>query len=292
MVAPGILQNPAVKRWLGGVEPAWTLLDQASFTALHRPPSPIAGPIRLAIDLTHDEVQQSAAARNALILLRAAATGPGLKMTATGNLSRGVVAEMCELITWPGFDKAEVFQFNKVINEPDLLPLYFVRHVAAAGKLLRRHKGCFKGTPAGRRMLEDTNQRALQAILFHIALWLIDLGFFVPDMHHGWPQHDAGVVLWCLSVAANDWQPRERLTRLCTIPSESVLDNKWNWDSASYMMDAKILRPLWWFGLLEHRAEEIDPARFEGRQFYRKTALFDRFLSFEVKLETAHTPHH
>src|ERR1700733_5323683 len=125
-----MLQNPAVKRWLGGVEPAWTLLDQASFEALRYSPSPMEGSIRFAIDLTHEEIQQLAVARNVLLLLRAAAAGPGLKMTETGNLSRGVVAEMCELFTWPEFDKIYVFQLNKVINERDFLPLYFVRHVA------------------------------------------------------------------------------------------------------------------------------------------------------------------
>ena len=26
MVAPGMLRNPAVRAWLGGLEPAWTLL--------------------------------------------------------------------------------------------------------------------------------------------------------------------------------------------------------------------------------------------------------------------------
>ena len=89
----------------GGVEPAWTLLDQASFAALREPPSPTAGPIRLAADLTQEEVEQSAVARNALILLRAAAADPGLKMTATGNLSRGVVAEMCDRFSWPELKK-------------------------------------------------------------------------------------------------------------------------------------------------------------------------------------------
>jgi hypothetical protein len=77
----------------------------------------MAGPIRLASDLTPSEVQKSAVARNALILLGAAATGPGLKMTATGNLSRDVVAEMIDRFTWPGFDETHAFQFHKVINE-------------------------------------------------------------------------------------------------------------------------------------------------------------------------------
>jgi len=57
-----MLQNPSVKSWLGDIEPAWTLLDQASFAALHEPPSPMAGPIRLAADLTQDEIRQSAVA--------------------------------------------------------------------------------------------------------------------------------------------------------------------------------------------------------------------------------------
>ena len=68
-------RNTSVKRWLGGLEPAWTLLDYGSFTALRDPPSPTTGPIRLATDLTQDEIEQSAVARNALILLLAASVG-------------------------------------------------------------------------------------------------------------------------------------------------------------------------------------------------------------------------
>jgi hypothetical protein len=42
VVAPGLLQNPAVRNWLGGIEPAWTLLDQTSFAALRQPRLPVA----------------------------------------------------------------------------------------------------------------------------------------------------------------------------------------------------------------------------------------------------------
>jgi hypothetical protein len=283
MVAPGMLQNPSVRNWLGGIEPAWTLLDQTSFDALRRPPSPSAGPIRLAADLADGEIQQSAVARNALILLRAAAERPGLKMTATGNLSRGIVAEMCDLLTWPGFDKTEAFRLHKVINEPDFLPLFFVRHVVEAGKLLRRHKGHLKITPTGRQMLEDRNQGALQAVLFHLALWRLDLGYLGRGLHHGWPQRDIGIVLWSLSIAANDWQPSERLTRMCTIPINGVLES--SWDTGTHAMEATVLRPLRWFGLLDYRQDDIPARRFEKRHFYRKASLFDRFLKFTVMIE-------
>jgi hypothetical protein len=290
MVAPGMLENPSVRNWLDGIEPAWTLLDQASFDALRHPPSPRAGPIRLAADLAYDEVQQSAVARNALVLLRAAAAGPGLKMTATGNLSRNVVAELIDLFTWPGFDRANAFRLHKVINEPDFLPLFFVRHIVEAGKILRRHKGYLRITATGRQMLEEQNQGALQAALFDLALWRLDLGYLGRGLHHGWLQRDIGIVLWSLSIAANDWQPPERLTRMCTIPINGVLES--SWDTGSHAMEATVLRPLWWFGLLEHRQDNIPERRFEKKRFYRKSPLFKRFLSFDVKLETAPDQRH
>jgi len=70
---------------------------------------------------------------------------------------------------------------------------------------------------------------------------------------------------------------------MCTIPINSVLDPGWN--LASMAMEARILRTLYWFGLLDHRREPIDGQRFGERHFYRRTALFDRFLFFDVRTE-------
>ncbi|WP_428674687.1 hypothetical protein [Reyranella sp.] len=283
-----MLQNPSVRNWLGGIVPAWTLLDQPSFDALRIPLTPRGGAIRLAVDLSREEIDQSAVARNALVLLNSAAAGRGLKLTATGNMLRSVVAEMRDLFTWPGFDKTEAFQFNKVINEPDFLPLHFVRHVVETAGLVRKRKGYLKITSSGRQVLEDRARQALQPLLFHVALWGIDLGYFGRGLHDDWPQRDIGVLLWSLSIAANDWESPERLTRLCTIPVNGVLEAQW--DTGTMAMEARILRPLWWFGLLEYRREEIPGRRFAALHFFRKTPLFDRFLSFNVKLEptTAH----
>jgi hypothetical protein len=290
VVTPGKLQSDSVKQWLGGLEPAWTLLEYDSFTGLRRPPSPTTGPIRLAADLAYDEIERSAVARNALVLLSSASSGAGLKTTASGNLSRAVVAEMCERFTWPDFDRRVAFEFNKVINEPDFLPLYLVRHLAQTATLLRRHKGHLEISPAGRRLIEASNVRALQAVLFHTAFWHFNVEVLGRGLHHGWLQRDVGIILWCISVSANDWQPPTRLSRLCTIPIDGVLDQKW--DTASYEMEAQILRPLQWFSLLEHREEKSDTSVLGRRSFYRKTALFDRFLSFDVRLEGADSLRH
>ena len=86
-----------------------------------------------------------------------------------------------------------------------------------------------------------------------------------------WPQADIGIVLWSLSVSAGDWQTSEKLTRLCTIPEPAMMSG--TWDRTSYAMEAKILRPLLWFGLLEYRSEKIPDSRFGERHYYRKAAL-------------------
>jgi hypothetical protein len=284
MVSPGLLQNPSVKRWLGDIMPAWTLLDERSFAELRHPPSPRGSAIKLATDLTPAEIGQSAVARNALILLHAASVQPGLKLTATGNLSRQVVAEMWELFTWPDFDKEDTLRFSKVINEPDFPPLHFVRHLVEAAQLIKKQKGHFRITRTGEQVLESPGRDAVQALLFHLAFWMIDLGSFSRGLLGGWPQTDAGIVLWSLSVSANDWTSPERLARLCTIPINGVLDQQY--DKAGYAIQGVILRPLNAFGLLEHRTEPIQNQPLAKAHFYRKTRLFDRFLKFDVEFES------
>ena len=117
MVAEDFLQDPQIRGWLDGVEPVWTLLTFESLRALRREPSAAQTAIRIANDLSVGEIAGSPVARNTLILLRQAIERGGLPLTATGNLSRAVVAEMCKLIEWPDYDQADAFRLNKVINE-------------------------------------------------------------------------------------------------------------------------------------------------------------------------------
>src|SRR2546423_14373612 len=114
MVAEDFLQAPQVRQGLDGVEPAWMLLSLDSLRALRQEPSAVQTTIRIANDLSTGEIAGSPVARNTLMLLRQAVERGGLRFTATGHLSRGVVAEMCKLVEWPGDDPAAVFHVNKV----------------------------------------------------------------------------------------------------------------------------------------------------------------------------------
>jgi hypothetical protein len=290
MVADDFLRDTQVRQWLDGVEPAWTLLTFDSLQALRREPSAIQTAIRIANDLSADEIAGSAVARNTHILLRQATERGGLPVTATGNLVRAVVAEMCKLVEWPDYDQAAVIQFNKVINEPDFLPLHVVRILAQAATLVRAQRGKLVVTPLGKSMPSDERQGSLLAILFHIMFWRMDLEYFGRGLLGSWPQADIGIALWSLSVSAGDWQTSEKLTRLCTIPEPATLTG--TWDRTAFAMEAKILRPLLWFGLLEYRSEQIPNNQFATRNFYRKTALFDRLLKFIVKMDFSDGPRH
>jgi hypothetical protein len=263
------------------------MLEFDSFNALHHEPSASNQAIRLEPNLTEGDLSGSAVTRNALILLRRTIETGGLKLTPTGNLSRAVVTEMIEIIEWPGFDRGEAFRLHKVINEPDFLPLYFVRVLMQATKLVRARDGKLVPTRLGKEMLTPARHGALQALLFHIALWHLNLGYFDGNRIESWPQSYIGVVLWSLSASANDWLDRETLTRLCTVPVAGVLEAVW--DLGAFAMESRILRPLKWFGLLESRW--VGKAGLGEPRLYRKTPLFDQFVKFNVQVEGPTTRH-
>lgn len=283
MSSRSLPDSDEVRRWLGGIVPAWTLLEPGSFTGLVRPPSAGRSAIRLATDLSKEEATRSVMLRNALIILEAAAKSPGLKLTSTGNTSRQVVAAMFDRLDWPGLDRNVILQMHKVINEPDFPPLYFVRNLLEAARLVRKHKGHLVLSPAGRKVLDGSTLPSLQASLFETAFWRIDLGYFSRGFLGSWPQDHVGLVLWSISVAANDWTEPARLVRLCTIPVEEMLQRPY--DIAQYALEGMILRPLVAFGLVEHREDPIPGQRFGTRDFYRKSPLFDRFMTFDVNLQ-------
>jgi hypothetical protein len=163
------------------------------------------------------------------------------------------------------------------------MPLHIVRLLCEAANLVKIQRGKLVATPTGRHFLSPQEQGGLVALLAQIAFWRMDLSYFARGLLGSWPQADIGIALWSLSVCADDWQTEEKLTRLCTIPEPAMILG--NWDRTPYAFEGRILRPLLWFGLLDHRREPIPDTRFGERHFYRKTRLFDRLLTFHVEIE-------
>ena len=126
----------------------------------------------------------------------------------------------------------------------------------------------------------DLGAPALQALLFRHLYWHANLSQFVETFPRGlpggWPQHDIGVILWGLSNVAGEWQSADTLRTLTAVRDGSVAGLHWNAEGT--MFAGRVLGPLRWFGLLEYRGP---PETAEVG--WRKTALFDRFLSFDVR---------
>ena len=63
-------------------------------------------------------------------------------------------------------------------------------------------------------------------------------------------------------------------------------------EDRTYDLSREILRPLLWFGLLQHRSEKVPSGRFGNHHFYRKAELFDRLLAFDVQVDLSEGARH
>ena len=271
-----------VSEWPGGVAPVWTLLDPASLQALQAEPSTENRVLRLACDVTEEELVESVFVRNALVVLEYTAAEAFVWLTDKGNFGRETVAWMRESMTWPDMEATEQFREGKALREQDVWELHLLHRLVDGAGLIDGRALLLLLTDLGREMLETGRRGALQALLFRQAFWHTDLSEHIkgaPRRLPGWwPQGDIGVILWSLSAVAEEWQGTDGLTALCTVPDDRMPHAPWN--PAATMFAWRVLRPLWWFGLIE-RSETAHP--FEPPR-WRKTALFDRFLSFDVRL--------
>ena len=279
-----------VSVWPGGLEPVRKLLDRESLLALGDEPSAENRALRLATDLTNAELDGSAFVRNALILLGEIGGKETVWTTNDDRLNKAGVARMRTLMSWPGMEATEQFRAGKSYYEQQVGELHLLRSVTTMAGLIEPAGLWFKLTPLGRAMLAPERGGALLALLFRQAFWHRDLSTFVSgrprNLPGWWPQGDIGAVLWSMSAVAADWQNAATLTALCAVPDDTM-PTAAHWDPAVTMFARHILDPLRWFGLVEYRGPEVS---FDVQ--WRKTALFDRFLSFDVRFADGRTKGH
>ena len=272
-----------LSKWPGGVAPVWILLEPESVEALRAEPSAENRTLRLAANLPDEAVRGSAFVRNALSVLERIDGGGWLWLTGKGNFGRDTVAGFRESMTWPGMEATEQFRQGKALREGDVWELHLLHRLLEVAGLIEGRAGLCQLTALGHGMLMAGRRGALQALLFRHAFWHLDLSRYVGGLPRkvpdGWPQAShMGQVLWCLSAVGDEWHSVDTLTALCAARDESMPSAHWRW--AGWMFAGRILGLLRWFHLFEWRLPE---EMFDAR-CWRKTALFDRFLTFDVRL--------
>ena len=156
------------------------------------------------------------------LMIERAQASDGLSLTATGALSRADTRAIFDALSWPGYDKAQVLLMNKVLNEADVMPVEATRLIAQAAKLLRRREQRLLATKKAQMLTAEGQSADLFRLLFEIVFWRINLGYFDRLPVEQWPQNHIGIVLWCLSVAAQDWNTPAEMAPIRTVPDEAL----------------------------------------------------------------------
>ena len=94
------------------------------------------GAIRLAFDLTDDEIAQSPIVQNAFVLMHAAVEEDGLELTARGNLTLETVSAMRAAMDWPGCLFEEKWRAGKRLREGHVEELRLLRELVTMDSLL------------------------------------------------------------------------------------------------------------------------------------------------------------
>ena len=122
-----------VSEWPGGVALVWILLDPASLQALQAEPSAENRVLRLARDVTEEELVESVFVRNALVVLEYTAAEAFVWLTDKRNFGRETVAWMRESMTWPDMEATERFREGKALREQDVWELHLLYRLVDAG---------------------------------------------------------------------------------------------------------------------------------------------------------------
>lgn len=241
------------------------------------------GALRLDRALPFDALAGSDYLHNARGFLAALGEAGSVKATTAGNLPRAFVAELLARLRWPAGVVDEVHRFNRVVNEEDVFPLHVLRHVLVLAGLARRHRG-FRPTTAGRELLAEPRAGELFARLFVAFFRKLHLAYLDALPPHTGLQRTIAFSLLMLGREAGSWVTPEHLAPRVWLPyaadPPTALEEKFG-DMAPFRTGSRLLEPLVGFGLLESR--ERPAANAWDRPYeVRKTALFDRFLRFEV----------
>jgi hypothetical protein len=151
-------------------------------------------------------------------------------------------------------------------------------------RLIRKSKQALVLTERGRLLSRTDKAAVLHAELLCATFNRLNLAYFDRLPLESWPQLHWGVALWCLAVGANDWSSPARLMRIATVPVNGILEATWDFPCAAF--EARILRPLSWFGLLETRQREQRVDDRWPRPDYRASDLLPRFIRFNVAVES------
>lgn len=239
------------------------------------------GPMRLATDLSSQELSSSPFFLNSRIFLETLATEKA-SATATGNLSRAFVASIFDRLAIPESERQLTRSVCKVINEMDVWPLHLARVISEIAKLVIRRNKAFQLTKLGRELLQEQRAGELYRRLFIAYFRRFDLRYAFHLREVRSIQPTIPVILWRLSIVARDWVSIRGLAPQLLLPDVhadlcAAMINPH--DTEEWIFGGYVLDPLCDFGLVETNIVHRVP-RVEDKDLIRTTELWSRFIKF------------
>ncbi len=278
MLETSSVPTERVKQWLGDVKPLWPSLGEMNIKRLLASFPFSIERIVINKNKSFEEISNSLGMKAVKLILSEAMTAPGIKLTVKDNLNRSFVVKAIDKLEWPLYRLGEIFEFCKVVNERDFLPLHFFHVTLKAAGLVRKYKGHLVATKKGKELYQD-DKNALFDSLYSALYEQIDISYFDRVSLNGWPNLQIGIVLCCLTMIDNEWISKEILMKKAAIPDKRFWESPR--DLPEFAFHARILRPLWWFGLLEHRIVKDTNGNTEIEQF-KVTNSFKNVFEFSV----------
>lgn len=250
------------------------------------------GGVETNADLALEELAGSPFLDNARTFLAALREEEGTRATAAGNLNRAFVERMLESMRFSSELVDLIRRMNKVINEQDAWPLHELRVVLVRAGLVKKRKGAFTLTRRGAELLDEEAGGALYARLFRTFFRRFNLAYL-----DGYPEarefQDTLAVSLHRFGEIGDWLSPRRAVSAILLPvvRQRVPPHANGFDPLPGLVRRRFLDPLVDFGLAEERIAESEEERADfpdwmppgDRRLYRKTPLFDRFLTFRPR---------
>lgn len=237
--------------------------------------------VRLDATLTGDELASSRTLYNARLCLEMLGAEGQVKATPKGNLPRTFVTRFRERMKAPKsqWDLPE----SSTLNEGDVEPLHITRILLELAGLVKLRKGFFSLTRTGEKLSAEGRSSELFTTLFRVQFKRFNLEYLdgAPDLPEF--QYTIGYTLFRFGQVGGEWRTTDDLAKSIVLPGVGeVLTRSPFHDPMPLIVETRFLQPLEGFGLAEVQDQEWKPGTPRPEDLFRKTPLFERFLSFTL----------
>ena len=200
----------------------------------------------------------------------------GIELTKGMAFNRKFIHWAAKEFHWPGHSYEELFQIQKVLNEPDFPVCKAIHILLLQTKVGRHFKGKFLLTAKGKKLLGKPSE------IFNN---LVPRFLFEIDHSYGYyrsleqPMGNWDVFLNIMNV---ELQAGINGTELANVFYGARERTPYNHDTEFYALYNHVIKPLCWVGLIQEAAADIH--QYASEKMFQKTQLW----AIALQLDTDH----